>query len=127
MTDGKLWLGSVLDKDGKRTDQKFEIGVDLLRRHGGIFGSTGSGKTVLSKVILEEAALQGIPILAFDPQGDIASTEGQAFMESLKQPTEPAEAKPEPTTSEQADIAFVSVDCGVTAVEEAEVARAADR
>lgn len=70
---GKLWLGQILDKDGKRTDQKFEITVDLLRRHGGIFGSTGSGKTVLSKVILEEAALQGIPILAFDPQGDIAS------------------------------------------------------
>ncbi|MHA1960533.1 MAG: helicase HerA-like domain-containing protein [Candidatus Thorarchaeota archaeon] len=73
MADGKLWLGSILDKDGKRTSEKFEITVDLLRRHGGIFGSTGSGKTVLSKVILEEAALQGIPILAFDPQGDIAS------------------------------------------------------
>ncbi len=73
MADGKLWLGFHLDKDGKRTDKKFEISTDLLRRHGGIFGSTGSGKTVLSKVILEEAALQGIPILAFDPQGDIAS------------------------------------------------------
>ena len=73
VTDGKLWLGFRLDKDGNKTDQKFEISVDLLRRHGGIFGSTGSGKTVLSKVILEEAALQGIPILAFDPQGDIAS------------------------------------------------------
>jgi len=73
MADGKLWLGTYVDKEGKRTDKKFEIGVDLLRRHGGIFGSTGSGKTVLSKVILEEAALEGIPIIAFDPQGDIAS------------------------------------------------------
>ncbi len=73
LADDKLWLGFKLDKDGNRTDEKFEISVDLLRRHGGIFGSTGSGKTVLSKVILEEAALQGIPILAFDPQGDIAS------------------------------------------------------
>ena len=73
MADNKLWLGSILDKDGKKTDKKFEISVDLLRRHGGVFGSTGSGKTVLSKVIIEEAALEGIPILAFDPQGDIAS------------------------------------------------------
>ncbi len=73
MADSKLWLGHYLDDTGKRTNKKFEISVDLLRRHGGIFGSTGSGKTVLSKVILEEAALQGIPILAFDPQGDIAS------------------------------------------------------
>jgi DNA helicase HerA-like ATPase len=70
---GKLWLGFKLDEEGKRTDEKFEIGVDLLRRHGGVFGSTGSGKTVLSKCVLEEAAMQGIPVLAFDPQGDIAS------------------------------------------------------
>ena len=73
MGDGKLWLGTYLDENGKRTDKRFEISVDLLRRHGGVFGSTGSGKTVLSKVILEEAALEGIPIIAFDPQGDIAS------------------------------------------------------
>ncbi len=73
MADNKIWLGFKLDEEGKRTDEKFEISVDLLRRHGGVFGSTGSGKTVLSKAILEEAAMQGIPILAFDPQGDIAS------------------------------------------------------
>ncbi|MGQ4872408.1 MAG: helicase HerA domain-containing protein, partial [Candidatus Thorarchaeota archaeon] len=48
LADGKLWLGYYLDDDGKRTDKKFEISADLLRRHGGIFGSTGSGKTVLS-------------------------------------------------------------------------------
>jgi hypothetical protein len=68
-----LWLGFKLDEEGKRTDERFEISVDLLRRHGGVFGSTGSGKTVLSKCILEEAAMQGIPVVAFDPQGDIAS------------------------------------------------------
>ena len=73
MADGKLWLGFRLDEEGKRTKDKFEISVDLLRRHGGVFGSTGSGKTVLCKAIIEEAAMQGIPVLAFDPQGDIAS------------------------------------------------------
>jgi hypothetical protein len=73
MGDGKLWLGYRLDDEGKPSTEKFEISVDLLRRHGGVFGSTGSGKTVLSKCILEEAAMQGIPVLAFDPQGDIAS------------------------------------------------------
>ncbi|TFF94428.1 DUF853 family protein [Candidatus Thorarchaeota archaeon] len=73
VTKDKLWLGQHLDEEGKRTDEKFEISVDLLRRHGGVFGSTGSGKTVLSKAILEEAALQGIPVIALDPQGDIAS------------------------------------------------------
>jgi hypothetical protein len=73
MGDGKLWLGYKLDNERMPTSEKFEISIDLLRRHGGVFGSTGSGKTVLSKCILEEAAMQGIPVLAFDPQGDIAS------------------------------------------------------
>ncbi len=73
MTKDGLWLGYKLDPQGNKTDERFEISTDLLRRHGGIFGSTGSGKTVLGKVILEEAAMQGIPVLAFDPQGDIAS------------------------------------------------------
>jgi hypothetical protein len=39
----------------------------------GIFGSSGSGKTVLAKVIIEEASQLGVPIIAIDPQGDIAS------------------------------------------------------
>ena len=73
MADGKLWLGYYLDEEGKRTKNRFEISVNLLRRHGGVFGSTGSGKTVLCKAVIEEAAMQGIPVLAFDPQGDIAS------------------------------------------------------
>lgn len=73
MADGKLWLGFDLDEQGERTEDKFKISVDLLRKHAGVFGSTGSGKTVLGKCIVEEAALQGIPVLAFDPQGDIAS------------------------------------------------------
>ncbi len=73
MGNGKLWIGYKLDDEGNRTGENFEISVDLLRKHGGVFGSTGSGKTVLSKCILEEAAMQGIPILALDPQGDIAS------------------------------------------------------
>ena len=52
MASDKLWVGNYLDEQGRRTDNPFEISVDLLRRHGGVFGSTGSGKTVLSKAIL---------------------------------------------------------------------------
>ena len=69
----KLWLGYQLDDKGKSTPTRFEVDPNLFRRHLGTFGSTGSGKTVLSKVIIEEAAMQGIPVIAFDVQGDIAS------------------------------------------------------
>lgn len=52
---------------------KFEIDRASLTKHAIILGATGSGKTVLSKVIVEEAALQGIPTFAIDPKGDIGN------------------------------------------------------
>lgn len=44
-----------------------------LMRHVAVFGASGSGKTYLAKAIVEEALLAGIPVLAFDVQGDILS------------------------------------------------------
>ena len=44
-----------------------------LLRHVIALGSSGSGKTVLAKVIVEEVLRRGIPALCVDPQGDLAS------------------------------------------------------
>ncbi len=44
-----------------------------MERHFACFGSSGSGKTVACKAMIEEMARSGIPVIAFDPQGDIAS------------------------------------------------------
>ena len=44
-----------------------------LLRHTAIIGSTGSGKTVLGKVIIEEALKQDYSALLIDPQGDLCS------------------------------------------------------
>ncbi len=49
------------------------IPVSSLRRHVAVLGSSGSGKTVLCKVLVEEAVRNGIPVIAVDPQGDVAS------------------------------------------------------
>ncbi len=55
------------------TGTQFEWTVDTLRRHVAVLGSSGSGKTVLCKVLVEEAVRNGIPVIAVDPQGDVAS------------------------------------------------------
>ena len=58
---------------GQGTQGRLGLSIKTLQRHFACFGSSGSGKTVASKVLMEELARQGIPIIAFDPQGDIAS------------------------------------------------------
>jgi hypothetical protein len=42
-----------------------------LSTHTAIVGAAGSGKTWLAKVLVEEAILSGVPVLAIDPQGDL--------------------------------------------------------
>jgi hypothetical protein len=44
----------------------------ILNKHVAILGTTGSGKTVAAKVLIEEAVLNGIPSVVIDPQGDLA-------------------------------------------------------
>jgi hypothetical protein len=61
---------------GERRDRPGEavtLPVAALLRHVMALGSSGSGKTVFCKVLAEEAALRGIPVIAIDPQGDLAS------------------------------------------------------
>ncbi|MEZ8113008.1 MAG: DUF853 family protein, partial [Candidatus Poseidoniaceae archaeon] len=59
---------------GKRRDtgEPIDIAPQILARHAAMLGSTGSGKTVMAKALIEEAALAKIPSLIIDPQGDLA-------------------------------------------------------
>ncbi len=71
---GKFYLGREYDlKKGAVTDRPILYDARHLTTHGVILGMTGSGKTGLGIVLLEEALLQGIPTLILDPKGDIAN------------------------------------------------------
>lgn len=47
--------------------------ISKLNRHGFITGSTGSGKTVTLKVIVEQLSKNGIPVFLSDIKGDLSS------------------------------------------------------
>jgi len=50
-----------------------KLPLDALRRHMLALGASGSGKTVLCKVLVEECIRLRLPVIAIDPQGDLAS------------------------------------------------------
>lgn len=57
----------------EESPKKFYIPLETLPRHIFIAGTTGAGKTVLIKAMIEEAAKQGIPSLIIDLKGDLSS------------------------------------------------------
>src|SRR5438094_232546 len=74
-----------------RTEEAVVLADDALLRHVVILGATGAGKTVLGKAFLEEAVRAGVPVIAVDPQGDLASLALRPTSESAEAPPVPAE------------------------------------
>ncbi len=69
-----LRLGSQLDPStGKPGTNALSLDSGDLTTHATIVGMTGSGKTGLAIVLLEEALLAGIPALILDPKGDMGN------------------------------------------------------
>ena len=62
-----MFLGSRRDNA-----KPIDIPPQVLARHAAMLGSTGSGKTVMAKALIEEAAIAKIPSLIIDPLGDLA-------------------------------------------------------
>jgi hypothetical protein len=70
----KFYLGRIFDFDkGESTTEDLYYDSDDLVTHGVVLGMTGSGKTGLSVILLEEAALSGIPTIIIDPKGDMTN------------------------------------------------------
>jgi len=73
-----LFLGGSIDAathKRKATDASANVTVatDKLTTHGVIVGMTGSGKTGLGVILIEEALRAGLPVLAIDPKGDLTN------------------------------------------------------
>ncbi|MCL4229962.1 MAG: DUF853 family protein [Dehalococcoidia bacterium] len=69
----KLYLGRAFDPGSRALGDRFEVDADDLTTHGLIVGMTGSGKTGMSTVLIEECIKAGIPVIAIDPKGDLVN------------------------------------------------------
>jgi hypothetical protein len=71
---GSFYLGRPFDlASGELAHEKVLYDANDLTTHAVCVGMTGSGKTGLCMSLLEEAALDGIPIIAVDPKGDLGN------------------------------------------------------
>jgi len=71
---GVFYLGKRFDPATQQiTDEPILYDSKDLTTHGMCVGMTGSGKTGLCLSLIEEAAIDGIPVLAIDPKGDLGN------------------------------------------------------
>src|SRR6516162_2725165 len=71
---GLFYLGKTYDlKHRKVTSDLLLYESKHLTTHAVCLGMTGSGKTGLGICLLEEAAIDGIPVIAIDPKGDLGN------------------------------------------------------
>ena len=70
---GVFYLGRRYNMStGSPTDEIFLYDSKDLLTHAVCIGMTGSGKTGLCLDLIEEAAIDGVPVIAIDPKGDIS-------------------------------------------------------
>jgi hypothetical protein len=71
---GVFYLGKEYDLAEKKLQEDYVLLKSKdLTTHAVIIGMTGSGKTGLGIGIIEEAAIDNIPVLAIDPKGDLGN------------------------------------------------------
>src|SRR4026209_316020 len=71
---GAFFLGRRYNLESKKGEKELILydSRDLLT-HAVCVGMTGSGKTGLCISLLEEAAIDGVPVIAIDPKGDLGN------------------------------------------------------
>ena len=105
---GAEWYGGLAPPAYEELE-RVEIPWENFLRHTFICGGTGSGKTVLVKSLLEQAATNGIPSVVIDPAGDyifLALAEALNDDKSLTQCSERYAKDYGPETSDENSVKY---------------------
>ena len=71
---GLFYLGRTFDLENRKLKDDYLLYDSKdLTTHAVCIGMTGSGKTGLCISLIEEAAIDGVPVICIDPKGDLAN------------------------------------------------------
>ena len=63
--DDKIYLGLA-------DQERVNVPLSVMNRHGLIAGATGTGKTITMKVLAESLSDAGVPVFLCDIKGDVS-------------------------------------------------------
>jgi len=69
----QLYLGRKVDAHNTPIAEPLTYDLEHLTTHALLLGATGSGKTGLGMVLVEEVLRQGVPVLLLDVKGDLTN------------------------------------------------------
>ncbi len=71
--NNQLYLGRLVNEQNQPTHEDLAYALEHLTTHALLLGATGSGKTGLGLVMVEEVLRQGVPVLLLDVKGDLSN------------------------------------------------------
>ena len=67
-----LVIGSAMHDGELFNDQRVQVPLSILNRHGLIAGATGTGKTKTLQLLAGQLSKAGVPVFAADIKGDLS-------------------------------------------------------
>ena len=69
----EFFIGATVTPGSEARGENITVESDDFTTHGVIVGMTGSGKTGLGVILIEEVLSSGLPVLVIDPKGDLTN------------------------------------------------------
>ncbi len=71
LSEPTLILGSAMHEGELFNDQRVQIALSMMNRHGLVAGATGTGKTKTLQLLAGQLSKAGVPVFAADIKGDL--------------------------------------------------------